>query len=193
MFPQQKINKQQQGNSCKRCFLCRPCRGCIRRTPAESTVSHENTRGLNLAVIKLTTVQMTKLPSYRKIHKICMICFAKSVLAEDLCIVQKEEFSITRYMCDTYSWQKAKHIHYSINSVIDTYRWFGGIFCLLLLFRNIYSAEKKAYSKERMPSQVSLFSLPRVTLSLAVFSLASCFSTLRTQATKFSETWEPIY
>jgi hypothetical protein len=31
-----------------------------------------------------------------------MICFAKSVLTEELYIVHKEEFSITCYMCDTY-------------------------------------------------------------------------------------------
>jgi hypothetical protein len=30
-----------------------------------------------------------------------MICFTKPVLTEDLYIVQKEEFSITCYMCDT--------------------------------------------------------------------------------------------
>jgi hypothetical protein len=29
-----------------------------------------------------------------------MICFAKPGLTEDLCIVQKEEFSIICYMCD---------------------------------------------------------------------------------------------
>jgi hypothetical protein len=25
--------------------------------------------------------------------------------------MQKEEFSVTRYMCDTYTWRKAKRIH----------------------------------------------------------------------------------
>jgi hypothetical protein len=29
-----------------------------------------------------------------------MICFAKSVLTEDLCVVQKEKCSVTCYMCD---------------------------------------------------------------------------------------------
>jgi hypothetical protein len=33
------------------------------------------------------------------------------VLTEDLCIVQKEEFSITCYMYDTHTWSNAKHIH----------------------------------------------------------------------------------
>jgi hypothetical protein len=38
-----------------------------------------------------------------------MICLAKPVLTEDLCVVQKEEFSITSYKCDTYTRQKGKH------------------------------------------------------------------------------------
>jgi hypothetical protein len=50
-------------------------------------------------------------------------------------------------------------------SEIDTYKWFGGIFCLLLLFRNLYSAEKKSYSRETMPSRVYLFSLSCVTIA----------------------------
>jgi hypothetical protein len=32
-----------------------------------------------------------------------IICFAKSRLTEDLCIAQKEWFSITCYMCETYT------------------------------------------------------------------------------------------
>jgi hypothetical protein len=32
-----------------------------------------------------------------------MICSAKPVLTDDMCIEEKEEFSITRYMCDTYT------------------------------------------------------------------------------------------
>jgi hypothetical protein len=35
-----------------------------------------------------------------------MICSAKPVLTEELCVVQTEEFSITCYMCDTYTWQR---------------------------------------------------------------------------------------
>jgi hypothetical protein len=31
-----------------------------------------------------------------------MICSAKPVLTEDLCVGQKEEFSITCYMCEMY-------------------------------------------------------------------------------------------
>jgi hypothetical protein len=34
-----------------------------------------------------------------------MICFAKPILTEEFYIVQKEEFPITRYMCDTYTRQ----------------------------------------------------------------------------------------
>jgi hypothetical protein len=40
-----------------------------------------------------------------------MICSAEPVLREDLHILQKEEFSITRYMCVVFTWQSAKHIH----------------------------------------------------------------------------------
>jgi hypothetical protein len=54
-------------------------------------------------VVRLTTIQVTKLPLYHKMYKIDMICFAKPGLTEDLYIVQKEEFSITCYMCDTYA------------------------------------------------------------------------------------------
>jgi hypothetical protein len=39
-----------------------------------------------------------------------MIYFAKPGLTEDLYRVQKEEFSVTCHMCDTYTWRKAKHI-----------------------------------------------------------------------------------
>jgi hypothetical protein len=41
-------------------------------------------RDLNSAVVKLTTVHVTKLPLKLKIRKICMICFEKTVLIEDL-------------------------------------------------------------------------------------------------------------
>jgi hypothetical protein len=41
-----------------------------------------------------------------------MICSAKPVLREDLCVVHKEEFSITYYMCDTYIYEgEEKPIH----------------------------------------------------------------------------------
>jgi hypothetical protein len=63
----------------------------------------ENIRGLNLAVVKLTTLQVTKLPLQHKISKIGMIRFAKPGLTEDSYIVHKEELSITCYMCDTYT------------------------------------------------------------------------------------------
>jgi hypothetical protein len=40
-----------------------------------------------------------------------MICFAMPELTEDLYVVHKEEFSMTCYMRDTYTWRKVKHIH----------------------------------------------------------------------------------
>jgi hypothetical protein len=40
-----------------------------------------------------------------------MIFSVKPVLTEDLCVVQKEEFSIICYMCEIYIWRKAKRIH----------------------------------------------------------------------------------
>jgi hypothetical protein len=62
------------------------------RENARSAEESENVRGLNLAVVKLTTVQVTKLPLQHKIRKIGMICFAKPVLTDDLYIVQKKKF-----------------------------------------------------------------------------------------------------
>jgi hypothetical protein len=47
----------------------------------------ENRGGLNLATVKLTTVQVTKLPLKHKVNKIGMICFAKPRLTEDLYIL----------------------------------------------------------------------------------------------------------
>jgi hypothetical protein len=44
-----------------------------------------------LAVVKPTTVQVTKLPLWHKIRKIGMICSLNPVLTEDLCVGQKEE------------------------------------------------------------------------------------------------------
>jgi hypothetical protein len=52
----------------------------------------ENIRGLNLAVVKLTTAQVTRQPLQHKICKIGMICPTKPVLTEDLCVVQKQFF-----------------------------------------------------------------------------------------------------
>jgi hypothetical protein len=54
----------------------------------------ENIKGLNLAVVKLTTIQVTRQPLQYKICKIHigMICSAKPVLTEDLCVVQKQVF-----------------------------------------------------------------------------------------------------
>jgi hypothetical protein len=63
----------------------------------------ESIRGLNLAVVKLTTVQVTKLPLQHKIRKIGMICYAKPGLTEDSYVVLKEATSVTCYMCDAYT------------------------------------------------------------------------------------------
>jgi hypothetical protein len=52
----------------------------------------ENIKGLNLAVVKLTTVQVTRQPLQHKICKLDMICSAKPLLTEDLCVVQRQEF-----------------------------------------------------------------------------------------------------
>jgi hypothetical protein len=45
--------------------------------------SIENIRGLNLEVVKLTTIQVTRQPLQLKICKIGMICSAKLILTED--------------------------------------------------------------------------------------------------------------
>jgi hypothetical protein len=66
------VNRQSQSNS-------------------DSDWGRENIRGLNLAVVKPTTVQVTKLPLKHKISNIGMTCSVKPILTEDLCIVQKEE------------------------------------------------------------------------------------------------------
>jgi hypothetical protein len=58
----------------------------------EDHLSQEIIRGLNLAVVKLTAVQMTKLLLYLKIYKLGMICSIRPLLTEGLCIVQKQEF-----------------------------------------------------------------------------------------------------
>jgi hypothetical protein len=47
-----------------------------------------------LALVRLTTVQVTKLPLKHKTRKVGMICFAKPVQIEDLYTAQKAEFSI---------------------------------------------------------------------------------------------------
>jgi hypothetical protein len=66
----------------------------------------ENIRDVTSAAAKNTTVRVTKLPLKRKIRKTDMNSFAKPVLTEDLYIMQNEEFSITCYMCDTYTWKE---------------------------------------------------------------------------------------
>jgi hypothetical protein len=46
-----------------------------------------------LELVKHMTVQVTRQPLQHKIlYEIGMICFAKPVLTEDLCVVQKREF-----------------------------------------------------------------------------------------------------
>jgi hypothetical protein len=42
----------------------------------------------------------------------------KPILTEDLCVTQKEEFSMTCYMCEMYTWRKAKHIHKRQNNLL---------------------------------------------------------------------------
>jgi hypothetical protein len=49
-------------------------------------------RGLNLAAVKLKTVQVTKPPLQHRIKQICMLSSEKPGLTEDLYKVQKEEF-----------------------------------------------------------------------------------------------------
>jgi hypothetical protein len=51
----------------------------------------ENMRDLNLAVVKLKTVQMTRQPLQHKICKMGIICPAKPVLTQDLCVMKKEK------------------------------------------------------------------------------------------------------
>jgi hypothetical protein len=63
----------------------------------------ENIRGLNLAMVKLMAIQVTKLLLQHKINMIGLICSAKHVLTEDLYIVQKDDFSITCYVCYKYN------------------------------------------------------------------------------------------
>jgi hypothetical protein len=74
------------------CFLRCPCQGVTLKTTG--------------AVVKLTTVQVTKQPFQHTIRKTGIICFAKP---RGL-IVQKEKFSVTCYMCNAYTWRKATRI-----------------------------------------------------------------------------------
>jgi hypothetical protein len=63
----------------------------------------ENIRGLNLAVVKLMTLQVTRQPLQHKMYKIGMICSVKPVLTEDLCAVQKQEFFKTCCTCEMFT------------------------------------------------------------------------------------------
>jgi hypothetical protein len=55
----------------------------------------ENTRGMNLATVKLTTVQVTKLPLLHKISKVDMVYIAKPGLTvAGLVYSAKEEFTV---------------------------------------------------------------------------------------------------
>jgi hypothetical protein len=57
-----------------------------------------------VAVVKLTTVQVTRQPLQHKICKMGMICLAKPVLTEDLCVVQKQTFFYNMlYVCEMYT------------------------------------------------------------------------------------------
>jgi hypothetical protein len=55
------------------------------KTNEHATITgHRNIAHLNLAAVKSTTVQKTKLPLWYKLNMICMICLAKTVLTEIL-------------------------------------------------------------------------------------------------------------
>jgi hypothetical protein len=71
-------------------FLLGPARGYITRIQGQLII--KNKIVLNLEVVKLTTVQVTRQPLQHKILKISMICSAKPVLTEDWCVVQEQEF-----------------------------------------------------------------------------------------------------
>jgi hypothetical protein len=53
-----------------------------------------------MSSVKLRTVQVTRLPWMHKISKMGTIYPAEPVLTEGLCVVHKEEFSKTCYMCE---------------------------------------------------------------------------------------------
>jgi hypothetical protein len=81
-----------------------PCSTYVRKRKDCSTgFVKKYIRDLNLEVVKLATVQVTRLPLWHKIRKIGMICSAKPILTETLCVFQKEEFSIACYMCEMYT------------------------------------------------------------------------------------------
>jgi hypothetical protein len=69
-------------------FLYCPCR----EDKSGTRLDNKNIRGLNLAVVKLTTVQMTRQPLQHKICKMGMICHAKPILTKVSCVVQKQKF-----------------------------------------------------------------------------------------------------
>jgi hypothetical protein len=71
----------------------------------------ENIRGLNLAAVKLTTIQVTKLLFYRNINKICMICSAEPGLTRGLVYSTKGTiFNIILYVHYAHLIE-AKHIY----------------------------------------------------------------------------------
>jgi hypothetical protein len=71
----------------------------------------ENIGGLNLAVVKLMTVQVTKLPLWHKTRKIGTICFGKPVLIRGLVYCAKARlFNNLLYVRHVYV-TKAKPIH----------------------------------------------------------------------------------
>jgi hypothetical protein len=64
-----------------------------------------------LATAKLRTVQVTKLPLYHKTRKTGMTCFAKPRLTDDMCVVQKKDFSVNMLYMRYVHLTKAKPIH----------------------------------------------------------------------------------
>jgi hypothetical protein len=69
------------------------------------------------------TIHVPKLPLYHKTRQMGVICSAKPVLTEDLCVVQKETLSIMCYICEMYTWRKAKHIHLLVREDVTQGLW----------------------------------------------------------------------
>jgi hypothetical protein len=57
-----------------------------------------NVRSLNLAAVRLTSVQVTNLPVYHKIRKKNVNCFTRPGQTVHAYVVRKENFLVTCYM-----------------------------------------------------------------------------------------------
>jgi hypothetical protein len=69
-----------------------------------------NIIGLNLAVVKLTTVRVTKLPLKHKIRKIGMICFAVTVLTA--LVYNAKERTFSKMLQPIFSSERILHKDY---------------------------------------------------------------------------------